>query len=257
MATTKRKHYHDDEFDPCCHFETYFGTNKLFNEDVLEDLMEYVNKFLSSKSINGDVLVDITYGVMTYQLFVAVDYFKDIFILESSDSSIEETQKWLKSHPSAPNKSHVAKFACSLKGQRTGWQEQEEKVRRAIRQVIKWDISQQNPLGSVVLPPADCLISVGYLEVVCKDHDKFLNLLRQFSSLLKTGGHLILIMAINVSYLTVGKHKFSTLKIDEEGLWKDLAEAGFVIKMSEKIERKFESSLTDYEYIACLLCYKE
>ncbi|KAG8447458.1 hypothetical protein GDO86_014809 [Hymenochirus boettgeri] len=257
MADTEHKHYHDDEFDPCCHFETYFGNNNVFSEDMLEDFMENVYNVLSTDSLKGDVLIDISCGLLTYQLFAAVDFFKDIFIIESSDCTIEETQKWIKGDPSAINKSHFAKFACSIKGQGTEWQEHEEKLRRAIRQVIKWDISQENPLGSVVLPPADCLISVGYLEIVCKDHEMFLNLLNEFSSLLKIGGHLILITAINFSYFTVGKHKFSTLKIDEKGLRKDLADTGFVIESSNKIERKLDSPMTDYEYLLCLLCCKE
>ncbi|KAG8447459.1 hypothetical protein GDO86_014810 [Hymenochirus boettgeri] len=224
---------------------------------VLEDnLYVFISIFVAG-SFNGDVLIDISHSLSTYQLFVAVDYFKDIFIIESSDCTIEETQKWIEGDPSAINKSHVSKFACSLKGQSTGWQKQEEKLRRAIRQVIKWDISQENPLGSVVLPLADCLISVAYLDVVCKDHEMFLNLLKQFSSLLKIGGHLILITGINATYFIVGKHKFSVLNIDEEGLRKDLTDTGFVIKTSEKMYRKFDSPLTDYEYALTPVCCKE
>ncbi|KAG8453220.1 hypothetical protein GDO86_000013 [Hymenochirus boettgeri] len=192
MATPNQKHYHDDEYDARCEFETYLGSNKPFKEDLLEDVMKIVYKMFSSGSVEGDTIIDISSGLFMFQLFVAADYFQNIIMIESSDWSVEEIQKWIKNEPDAVDTSHMAAFACALKGKSTGWKEQEDKLRNAIKQVVKWDISQGNPLGSVTLPRADCLISVVYLEGVCKDHNMYRQLMKQFSSLLKTGGHLIL-----------------------------------------------------------------
>ncbi|KAG8447453.1 hypothetical protein GDO86_014804 [Hymenochirus boettgeri] len=223
----------------------------------MEVIMKHAYKVLSSGCVKGDTIIDVSLGLYMFQLFVAADYFKNIILIESSDSSVDEIQKWIKKEPGAVDKSHMAMYACALKGKSTGWKDQEDKLRNAIKQVVKWDISQENPLGSVVLPQADCLISVVYLDGVCKDHNMFLKGLKHFSSLLKTGGHLILYSCINMTYYMTGQHKLSSLKYDEEFLRKALANAGLLIKSLDKLERKFETSLTDYEYIGCIVCSKE
>ncbi|KAG8430009.1 hypothetical protein GDO86_018642 [Hymenochirus boettgeri] len=257
MASTQHKHYHDEEFDTCCNYETYIGSNKVFNENFVEDIMKNVYKILTSGSVKGDTILDISVGLLRFPLFVVADYFKTIIMIDSSNSSIEEMQKWIKREPGSVDKSHMAAFACALKGKSTGWKEQEEKLRIAIKQIVKWDISQENPLGSVTLPQADCLISVMYLDGVCKDHEMYLKTLRHFSSLLKTGGHLILISCINNSYYTVGQHRFSALKYDEKFARKSLKDSGFDVKSFDKIERKFDSPMSDYEYMGCFLSCKE
>ncbi|KAG8443493.1 hypothetical protein GDO86_000014 [Hymenochirus boettgeri] len=257
MSVTEDKHYHDEEFDPCCLCETYAGSDRIFNEDAMERIMENVYKKLSSGSVKGDTIIDISAGLFMFQLFVAADYFKDIIMIESSDSSVEEIQKWIKKEPGAIDKSHMAMYACALKGKSTGWKEQEDKLRGAIKQIIKWDIEEENPLGSVVLPQVDCLISVVYLEAVCKDHNMYFKVLKHFSSLLKTGGHLILIAAINATYYMVGQHKFSALKCDEVFVQKAVGDTGFFVKSTDRIERKFDNAVVDYEYLAFIVAYKE
>ncbi|KAG8430008.1 hypothetical protein GDO86_018641 [Hymenochirus boettgeri] len=251
------KHYHDEEYDPCCAFETYIGSKRLFKDNALEDAMTNVYKMLSSGSVKGDNVIDVSLGLFLFPLLIAVDYFKNIVKIESSDCSIEEIQKWIEKEPSSIDKSHMAAFACALKGKSTGWKEQEYKLRNAIKQIVKWDISQENPLGSVTLPQADCLTSVLYLECVCKDHNRFCQLMKQFSSLLKTGGHLILVTCINTTYYTVGQHRFSALKIDEKFVHNILKDSGFIIKSFDTFPKQFDSDLTDYEYIECNISIKQ
>ncbi|KAG8430007.1 hypothetical protein GDO86_018640 [Hymenochirus boettgeri] len=208
-------------------------------------------------SVKGDTIIDISSGLFMFQLYVAADYFQNIIMIESSDWSVEEIQKWIKNEPDAVDTSHMAAFACALKGKSTGWKEQEDKLRNAIKQAVKWDISQENPLGSVTLPRADCLISFLYLECVCKDHNMFRQLLKQFSSLLKTGGHLILVTCINITYYTVGQHGFSAMNFDEKFVRNTLEDTGFMVKSSDKLQKKFDNDLTDYEYIECILSIKQ
>ncbi|KAG8447454.1 hypothetical protein GDO86_014805 [Hymenochirus boettgeri] len=257
MSNKQYKHYHHEEFDPVSHCQTYAGSDRTFNGEVIEDIMQNIYKAFSSGDVKGDTIIDVSHGLFFFQLFIATDYFKDIIMIESSDRCIEEIQKWIKKEPGAIDKSNLAAFACALKGKSTGWKEQEDKLRNAIKQVVKWDISQENPLGSVTLPQADCLISVVYLEGVCKDHNMFLKILKHFSSLLKTGGHLILVATINMLYYTIGQHRFSVLKFDEAFIQKALKDTGFIIKIFDQIPRNFDSTLTDFDHLVCIVSYKE
>ncbi|KAG8447451.1 hypothetical protein GDO86_014802 [Hymenochirus boettgeri] len=257
MSNTEDKHYHDEEFDPCCLCETYAGYDRLYNEDAMEEIMENVYKVLSSGCVKGDTIIDVSLGLYMFQLFIAADYFKNIILIESSDSCVDEIQKWINNEPGAVDKSHMAAFACALKGKSEGWQKQEEKARQAIKQVVKWDLTKENPLEDVVLPKADCLISCWYLELVSKDPEMYLSLQKHFSSLLKIGSHLILMSLFNMSYYTIGDHKFSSLRCNEEFVQKVLTDCGYVIESFEKHKSKLNSNLIDYDYYGCFVCRKE
>uniref|UniRef100_A0A803K5C7 Uncharacterized protein n=1 Tax=Xenopus tropicalis TaxID=8364 RepID=A0A803K5C7_XENTR len=132
-----------------------------------------------------------------------------------------------------------------------------KKTRRAIKQIVRWDITQENPLGDVVLPQADCVLSVGYLDLVSKDHEMYLKLLKQICSLLKIGGRLILIAVLNITYYMIGQHKFSALPCDEEFVRKALTSIGLIIERSGKEKNRHGSDMIDYEYMAYFVCRKE
>ncbi|KAG8447460.1 hypothetical protein GDO86_014811 [Hymenochirus boettgeri] len=257
MDNAELKHYHDEEFDPSGFYKQYIGSNKEFVDDTVEDIMESTYQIFSSGSVKGDTLIDASFGIITFHLFVAADYFKNITLIESSDSTIEATKKWLNKHGDSVEKSHIAAYACSLKKKSTGWKEQEEITKNAIKQILKLDFTSEIPLGSVVYSQADCLISIGYLEISCPDQISYLKILNQFSSLLRTGGHLILFIFLNISYYMIGELKFSALKCDEEFVRKSLTDTGFTIKSFDKIKRKVVCPLTDWDYLGCVVACKE
>ncbi|KAE8582247.1 hypothetical protein XENTR_v10020031 [Xenopus tropicalis] len=258
MSCTEQKHYHDEELDACLFFDTYFGADKtIAKKELLEEPLRFLYKLFSSGSVKGETLINISTGSDVSKNFVAADFFKNIILLESSDCCMKAIESWIRNEPGAAGQSHAAEFACSLIGQSTECKKQEEKVRRAIKQVVKWDITKENPLGAVVLPQADCIVIVYYLEAVCKDNDIYINLLKKLLSLLKIGGHLVMIAGTNSSYYMVGQHKFAALAHNEEFMQKALTEAGCTVVSTETHRRKFKSLLTDYESIAYFVCRKD
>ncbi|KAM4696003.1 indolethylamine N-methyltransferase-like [Rhinophrynus dorsalis] len=207
-------------------------------------------------AMKGDTLIDLTPTPLVYHLLVAADYFKEITILESNDTSLRGIKKWLNKEEGAIDWSHAAMFACALKGESERWKEQEAKLRRCVKRVLKVDFTKPNPLDPVTFPQADCLISLGYLEVVSKTHDKFLSNLKKMCSFLKVGGYLILVSAVNMSYFMAGQHKVSVLKCDDEFVRKALLDTGFIIEDYEKIGSKLNTHLLDYEHIYFLVARK-
>ncbi|XP_031746611.1 nicotinamide N-methyltransferase isoform X2 [Xenopus tropicalis] len=257
MSGTEQKHYLDD-LDACLLFDTYFGADKtIAKKELLEDPMSFLYKLFSSGSVKGETLINLSVGSDMSKIFVAADFFKNIILLESSDCCMKAIESWIRNEPGAAEQSHAAEFVCSLIGQSAGYKEQEEKARRAIKQVVKWDITKENPLGAVVLPQADCIVIVYYLELVCKDNDMYINLLKKLLSHLKIGGHLVMMAATNASYYMVGQHKFGALNHNEEFIQKAVTEAGCTIVSTETHRSKFKSPLTEYESIAYFVCRKD
>ncbi|KAM4696026.1 nicotinamide N-methyltransferase-like [Rhinophrynus dorsalis] len=220
--------------------------------------MKYKEKRIKKRSgaVKGDTLTDLIVGPTLYHLMVAVDYFKEITILESNDTCLREINMWLNNEEGAIDWSHAAMFACALKGERERWKEQEAKLRSRVKRVLKVDFTKANPLDHVPLRQADCLINVFYLEVVSKTRDIYLSNLKQMSSFLKVGGYLIMASVLNMSYYTIGQNKYFILKCDDEFVRKALLDTGFIIESYEKIESKLNTPLVDYEHIYFIVARK-
>uniref|UniRef100_A0A674IJB6 Phenylethanolamine N-methyltransferase n=1 Tax=Terrapene triunguis TaxID=2587831 RepID=A0A674IJB6_9SAUR len=108
---------------------------------------------------------------------------------------------------------------------------------RIIKQVLKCDLNKSNPLVLVILLPTDGLISSLCLEAACKDLTTYRIALKNTSSLLKPGGHLVLSGVLSCSFYMVGPKRFSCLVLREEFLREALSETGFIIQEFEVLIR--------------------
>ncbi|KAM4696023.1 indolethylamine N-methyltransferase-like [Rhinophrynus dorsalis] len=207
-------------------------------------------------TVKGDTLIDLTVTPLVFHLLVAADYFKEITMLESNDRCLRHIKMWLNNEEGAIDWSHAAMFACALNGESERWKEQEAKLRRCVKHVLKVDFTKPNPLDPVTFPQADCLTSLGYLEFLSKNHDNYRSNLKKMSSFLKVGGYLFMLSAVNMSYFMVGQHKVSVLKCDDEFVRKALLDTGFIIEDYEKIESKLNTHLVDIEHIHFLVARK-
>ncbi|KYO39914.1 hypothetical protein Y1Q_0009062 [Alligator mississippiensis] len=126
---------------------------------------------------------------------------------------------------------------CELEGDRNKWAEKERNLRGTIKCVLKCDVHKSNPLDPVVLPPADCLVSLLCLEAACKDHSSYRAALRNINSLLKPGGHLVLSGDLGTSFYMVGPKKFSCLPLTEEFLREALSAMSFTVDTVEVVSQ--------------------
>ncbi|MEE6484717.1 hypothetical protein FKM82_013986 [Ascaphus truei] len=258
MDSSLHKHYHDDEFDPRLYIETYFNSE---NNDTFDEVVEYPIKQLfktfSSGRVRGETLLDVSAGPLAFHLLTACDYFKEINVIEFTDANIREFEMWRNKEPGAADWSHAAKFICELEGKSEEWEGKEDKARRAVKRVVKCDLTKDNPLEPVVLPQVDCLLSMYVLLVVSKDHQAYRSNLKKLASMLKTGGYMLLVGSYNTSYYMIGEHKFFTLSWDEEFIREAVCDAGFIIENLEELPTKKTSNFSDYTHIIFLVARKE
>ena len=131
--------------------------------------------------------------------------------------------------------------------------EKEEKLRRVVTQVLKCDVTQSRPLGSVPLPLADCLLSTLCLDAACPDLPAYCTALRNLSGLLKPGGFLVVVDALKSSYYMIGEQKFSSLCLGREAIEAAVREAGFSVEQFEVISRRYSSTMCDNEGLFSLV----
>ncbi|KAM4016816.1 nicotinamide N-methyltransferase-like isoform 1-T2 [Anomaloglossus baeobatrachus] len=239
-----------DEFHPKEYLQMYYaaGEGMLLGEwtdFVLRNLHETFTK----GGIGGDTLLDFGTGPSIYQLLSACEVFDKIIVSDFLEQNRDEFQKWLKKDPDAFDWNHIIKYVSELEGNREDYEKKAEKLRHKVKEVLQCDALKRNPYDPVVVPPVDCLLSCLCLETACKDIKTFCEVLKNFKDLIKPGGHLILISALNANYYHVGKTYFGSMNMKKEELEMAFKEAGYQIEKEVYKPRadKSQMEVTDFQ----------
>ncbi|KAM4015572.1 nicotinamide N-methyltransferase-like [Anomaloglossus baeobatrachus] len=241
------------------HLESYVSDSpdKVSEEDSVIFPIENLTKTFTEGHIKGDVLIDLSLGSMVHHLFAACDFFKHIIVLKINDRCIMELKRWVDERTGAFDWRHAAKLHEDVEENRDLLQDKEGKVRSALEHVLKCDLEKEDIMHPIVLPPADCVLSFLLLDTISKDQDDYMRYLRKFSSLLKPGGHIILIGALGMTYYTIGKHKFRAFSYDEDFARKALAGEGFIIDHCEVKMRMDVNDHIDYKGMIFITAHRE
>ncbi|XP_068119722.1 nicotinamide N-methyltransferase-like [Hyperolius riggenbachi] len=222
-------------FDPKAYLTAFFTmTVNAKENEFLQFVLKHLAQIFNSGQVKGETLIDIGTGPTIHQLLSACEAFENIIASDFTDKNREEFEAWLTNQPGAFDWSPVVKHVCQLEGDRISWTEKEAHLRKAIKQVLKCDVLKSNPMDPVVLPQADCVLSSECLEGACKDLGAYDTALKNISTLLKPGGHMVLVSPLECPYYMVGDIKFSSLFVTEASIRESLSRAGFVIEKLEK-----------------------
>ncbi|CAJ0967717.1 unnamed protein product [Ranitomeya imitator] len=137
------------------------------------------------------------------------------------------------------------------------FQDKEGKVRSALQHILKCDLEKENIMDPIVLPPADCIISFGLLDMICKKQDDYIRYLRKLLKLLKPGGHIIIFGTLEMTFYTIGKHKFHAFNYDEDFARKALVGEGLIIDRCEVKKRTVMNDHNDYKGMIFIAAHKE
>nr|XP_060643320.1 nicotinamide N-methyltransferase-like [Anolis sagrei ordinatus] len=223
---------------------------------VFAIILDKLHKAFAKGGIRGDTLIDIGSGPSIHQLLSACESFKEIIVSDFLEQNQEEMKKWLKKDPETFDWAPVLKYVCQLEGDREKWMEKEEKLRKAIKQVLKCDVTLANPFDPVEIHPADSVLSTYCIEAACKDLDTYHLAMKNVGSLVKPGGHLILVVALEETFYMVGPHKFSSLYLTPEVVRDVLKGAGFDIVSSEVHLHDIHLSISDSKSTLFLVAQK-
>nr|XP_060643392.1 nicotinamide N-methyltransferase-like [Anolis sagrei ordinatus] len=253
------KEVYEQKFCPKTYLNTYlsFETGDSLNcGTAFATILDKLHKAFAKDGIQGDTLIDIGSGPSIHQLLSACESFKEIIVSDFLEQNREEMKKWLKKDPETFNWSSVLKYVCQLEGDREKWMEKEEKLRKAIKQILKCDVTLANPFDPVEVHPADCVLSTYCIEAACKDLDTYHSAMKNVGSLVKPGGHLILVVGLEATFYMVGPHKFSSLYLTSEMVRDGLKGAGFDIVSSEVLVFDYPPVITDHKATLFLVAQK-
>ncbi|XP_078496053.1 nicotinamide N-methyltransferase-like [Lissotriton helveticus] len=258
-STMDLKELHEKYYTAKAVREMYLTQDSSFYEGAISEMFSHFIKSFSSDDVEGETLIELSFGPYLYYSLPVCEYFTEITFACADDNSIQETQKWLKNEPDALDWSHIMKLICELQGCGETWIEKQNMLKRKVKRVLKHDVSCSNPLSPIIHPQADCLLLAHCLEHFLTDKKSYCDALKNVSTLLKTGGLLIMTATLETTFYMVGTTLFPVFCIDGSFLKDSLKWAGYVIEEEHIIPRKMEClySLTDYKCHAFLKARKE
>ncbi|XP_074080130.1 phenylethanolamine N-methyltransferase [Macrotis lagotis] len=182
--------------------------------------------------VSGQRLLDVGSGPTVYQLLSACPHFEDITMTDFLEGNRRELRLWLRGDPGAFDWSRYSQHACLIEGRGESWQEKEHQLRSKVKRVLPIDVHQPQPLGpgSPAPLPTDALISAFCLEAVSPDHASFQRALDHITTLLRPGGHLLLIGALEESWYLAGEAKLAVVPIREGDVREALSRSGYQVR---------------------------
>ncbi|XP_077314076.1 indolethylamine N-methyltransferase-like [Lithobates pipiens] len=249
MDSTTHTFYPVHGLDSRNHLDTYFSNKEgmVFAYDILKFPMANLHYQFSRGRVVGTFAIDISLGSFIHHLYSASNSFKEIVILRLKEQCIMELRRWVHDRTGAYDWSHTSSAAAELAGTRDQLQEQEIRLRSSVKHVLKFDFEQGNITSPVLLPLADCIVSVWLLEMISKNEDEYTRNLEKILKLLKPGGHLLLIGVLDATYGVVGEERIHCLKCNEEFVKNAFGKVGLVIDYYAMQKRSNVSDLSDYK----------
>ncbi|KAM9299115.1 indolethylamine N-methyltransferase-like [Gastrophryne carolinensis] len=220
---------YQSSFDPKAYLASFcsLGSGR---DQILNFRLRKCFETFGPGGIKGDVLIDIGSGPSIYQLLSACESFPYIIASDFTDQNRKEFEKWLNGDPEAYDWSKLLKTVCELEGKsRDKWEEKQSKMRSRIQKVLKCDVTKSNPLDPADVPLADCLITALCLETACQNLEAYYSAIKNITSLLKQGGHLVVIGVLGDSFYKVGQKRFFCLPLDEDIVRRTVTQAGYTI----------------------------
>ncbi|KAM6951462.1 phenylethanolamine N-methyltransferase [Aplochiton taeniatus] len=224
-------------FDPAAYLQyNYTAPRADFErvDSIVPWKLACLHRAFTEGDVGGDLLVDVGSGPTLYQVLSGCEVFGRLILTDFLEVNRQELRNWLQEQGSgALDWTPYLKHVCKLEGRRSSaWTEKAARLRSVVSDVLPVDVHLSQPLGPGAVPPAgaDCLVSCFCLESVSPDMAAFNRALEHIGGLLRPGGHLLLIGALEESYYMGGPGaKIPVVPLDEAQVCASLRASGYTL----------------------------
>ncbi|XP_069804893.1 nicotinamide N-methyltransferase-like [Dendropsophus ebraccatus] len=249
---------YEKNFDARKYLESYYGVDPETQEIDKESkfLLKFLSNIFASGRVKGQSFIEFGVGPTIHYILSACETIEKIYLTDYFQGNLDEIKKWLNYEEDAFDWSPYLRYVCDLESNGSTPKSKEKKIRNKVS-LIKGDVTLSNPLHPNSLPLTDCVLLTGCLICTCKNFTDFKIVLKNIVSMIKPGGHLIIIDYIGASYYHVGDVTFPLLTLDENIVREAVAESGCKLEefqLFTDFQVPFE--IFDCKTVFCLLAKK-
>ena len=120
-----------------------------------------------------------------------------------------------------------------------------------MKAILPIDVTKTPPISVDDKLTADLIISTLCLEVACQSVEEYNKIVQNVSSLLTSGGHIVLVGVLEETFYRVGNFRFGCLKINKSDLQHAYTSQGFEIKTWKEFipppRNEVEAEFSDFQ----------
>ncbi|XP_033728087.1 indolethylamine N-methyltransferase-like isoform X1 [Pecten maximus] len=246
---------YQSEFDPEWYINTFYGSvlNEVSQSDqktdnrlqfnLLQFNLEKYHEVFHSGIVKGGSLLDIGTGPSIHSIISACRHVDDVYLSDIAPQNRKVLTDWWKSDKLLIEKITEYVFGLEKSGQTVAeWQ---QTMKEKVRDVLSIDVTLVKPFGGGCdVTQFDIITSSLCLEAAAQTLDQYRSNAANVSSLLKSGGHLILNGVLGQSWYRVGEVKFACVSLTREDIESIFVSCGFEIQRFEIV--KFKSKDNEY-----------
>lgn len=226
----------ESSFNPEVYSQYYNGN---FLSDPIRKtsswILDHFHNIFKSGALNGKRLLDIGTGPVVHPVITASEWFEEIYLSDVSEANIEYLQKWRRGE--SEHMKWLMEYFSEKDGKREIWQILNTRVLNKTKAVVRADVRNANPLSGTAIDDMefDVITTCMCLQTATLTIEAFKSALQNISKLLKPGGHLVVIDAVDQSSYIVGDKTFRCLSSNPEEVQRAYMDSGYLIEYWDSV----------------------
>ncbi|XP_002732342.1 indolethylamine N-methyltransferase-like [Saccoglossus kowalevskii] len=226
-------------------------------EGVLPFMLDGLHQVFTEGGVSGDRLIDIGSGPCIYQFISACTKFNEIVTSDYVEENRIAIKQWLGNEVGAFDWQPIIQHVCEMEKRGDTTIARTNRIREVVKDVVRCDVLESNPLEPLTYPQFDCLLTCLCLEAACQTKDQYMNALRNITGLLKSGGTIVQICE-PINYYSVGEKRFAGLMVDKEFVQSALKKVGFTdLKCHQRQRSAVNVKDISYEFTMIITAKKK
>ena len=250
--STHHSNDYQNKFDVKEYLTSYYS-------EVTPNYVFYIGGLVGAVKKHADLLkaggkaLDFGGGPSLWPSFLLAQYVDSIQFCDYTESNLHAVQAWLDRSPNAHDWTTFFRYLLRTnqtpEDELSNW---ENRLREVLGKIPLSRCDANDPNCPILSGPSnqyDIIVTCECLDVACQTIEAYKNAIKQLVRLLKPGGLLVILAAVDCSYYMVGNERFTGLPLSEKLIREAVQEAGVssdqITSESEKIGDK-DDPLADY-----------
>ncbi|OWF42601.1 indolethylamine N-methyltransferase-like [Mizuhopecten yessoensis] len=247
MPLTETTDY--DNFDSEYYMKAYrWGSNgKLNGGDSLRFNLDAMHETFSSGVIKGKSLLDIGTGPTTKSLVTSCMYVDEMYLSDINQQNRGILTDWWKSDETL--EPEMTDYILKKENASHSVDKRQNLMKKKIRGILPIDVRSENPLGKGDHPSQfDVITSWLCFGAAAQTAEAYCKVVQNVASLLKVGGHLIVMDFFNNEHYNVGNFKFLCASLSQDEIEHIFTICGFcIINITTKMIEADQESIMKEE----------